>query len=111
VTGTQIKAMEYFKGGPINRAEGDTLYIRVEEDPALSGTDTIHLATNQLETLAANPGDLLYVCDRRWWFGGLRSFHTKAGEPVDGNVLRLSPEAMTRAHFSDGDMVYVEKVF
>ena len=69
------------------------------------------LTKKHMDTLAAEPGDLLYVCDKRWWLGGLRSFHTKAGEPNGDDVLRLGPEAMARGHFSDGDGVYIEKQF
>lgn len=111
VTGTQLEAMAHFKGAPINRREGEAVYLPVQTDPALEDAETVQLSPAHLETLAAAPGDLLYVCDRRWWFGGLRSIHTKAGEPGKDDVLRLSPEAMARGHFNDGDVVYVEKLF
>jgi solute:Na+ symporter, SSS family len=111
ITGTQLKAMEYFKGGPINRREGETIYLQVKTDPALSGSETVCVSDAQMASLSAEVGDLLYVCDRRWWFGGLRSFHTKAGNPGEENVLRLSPDAMARGHFNDGDTVYIEKQF
>lgn len=111
VNGTQLQAMEAFKGGPVNRREGGTVYLKVQSDPGLAGKEEARVSGEHLVTLAADPGDLLYVCDRRWWLGGLRSVHTKAGDPVDGKVLRLSPEDMERGHFTDGDVVYVEKTF
>ncbi len=111
ITGTQITAMEYFKGGPINRREGKVVYLPVQTDATLTDAEMVCVSSAHMDTLAADPGDLLYVCDKRWWLGGLRSFHTKAGEPNGHDVLRLSPEAMARAHFSDGDTVYIEKQF
>ena len=37
----------------------------------------------------AKPGDLVYLCDERWWLGGLKSIHSVYGEPHhnDGVVL------------------------
>lgn len=111
VTGTQLQAMEYFKGSPINRREGCVVYLPVQTDTSLTDPEIVSVSAQGLESLAAEPGDLLYVCDRRWWFGGLRSLHTKAGESCEEAVLRLSPEAMARGHFQEGDLVYVEKIF
>jgi len=111
VAGTQLKAMELFKGGIPNRREGGAVYLPVQTDPSLAGAETVILSPASMETLAADPGDIIYVCDRRWWFGGLRSLHTKAAEPREESVLRLSPEAMARGHFNDGDVVYLEKIF
>ncbi len=111
ITGTQLQAMEFFKGAPLNRREGEVVYVPVETDASLSGDETVLVSSAHMETLAAEAGDLLYVCDRRWWFGGLRSFHTKAVEGGEGATLRLSAEAMARGHFQDGDVVYIEKQF
>ena len=112
-TGTQLQAMEQFKGGPINRSEGEIVYMQVVTDPTATGEELVVLSKSQAADLASEVGDLLYVCDRRWWLGGLRSFHTKLGAVhAEGDpTLRLSPEAMARGHFSDGDWVYVEKLF
>ena len=60
--------------------------------------------------MAALPEDLIYVCDRRWWFGGLRSVHLRVAEENDGEDIRISPEALERAHFQDGQTVVVEKI-
>ncbi len=66
-----------------------------------------------LETMAAEPGDLLYASHIRWWYGGLRSVHVKAGPPcdcVDCELMRISPKDAATAHFSDGQQVVVEKI-
>jgi SSS family solute:Na+ symporter len=111
VNGTQLYAMEQYKGGKINRREGKIVYLTVESDPALDGQEVVQLSSEHLNTLAADPGDLLYVCDRRWWLGGLHSVHLKAAEPGSGTTARMAPEFMTAAHLKDGDQVYVEKLF
>jgi hypothetical protein len=111
VNGTQLYAMEQFKGGKINRREGKLVYLTVESDPALEGHEVVQLSSEHLSTLAADPGDLLYVCDQRWWLGGLHSIHLKAAESGSGTTARMAPEFMASAHLKDGDRVYVEKLF
>ena len=111
VNGTQLHAMEQYKGGKINRREGKLVYLTVETDPTLEGREVVQLSSEHLHTLAAEPGDLLYVCDRRWWLGGLHSIHLKATDPGAGNTARMAPECMAAAHLKDGDRVYVEKLF
>jgi SSS family solute:Na+ symporter len=126
ITGTQLDAMRYFKGSEINRRPGQTVYAVVQTNADLTlpeqdvnytpdemDHEEVRLSRAAMETLAAEEGDLLYVCDRRWWFGGLRSIHTKAGPPLDDGegIVQVSPEARKRGHFTDGEEVYVEKVF
>ena len=112
VNGTQLDAMRLFKGSDPNRKPGEAVYLRVKIDPTLSGEEAARVPAELLPTLAANEGDLAYVCDRRWWFGGLRSVHTRIGAPTDQpGVVLVSPEAAATAHFADGDQVYVQKLF
>jgi solute:Na+ symporter, SSS family len=111
VTGTQLDAMRLFKGGEINRREGKKARVRITSDPSLSGTDVVIAPQSALDRMAAEEGDLLYVCEPRWWFGGLRSVHVKAGQPGADDTLRLSPEGVANAHFTDGQDVLVEKIF
>jgi len=111
VNGTQLDAMAQFKGGKINRREGKLVYLTVEADSALEGQEVVQLSSEHLHTLAADPGDLLYVCDQRWWLGGLHSIHLKAAVPGNGTAARMAPEFMASAHLKDGDRVYVEKLF
>ncbi|MBX3176294.1 MAG: sodium:solute symporter family protein [Candidatus Hydrogenedentes bacterium] len=111
VAGTQTVAMERFKGGALNRREGKVVYLTVEADPALAGREDAQLSREHLDTLAAEPGDLLYICDRRWWLGGLHSIHLKAAEPGGADTVRMCPEAMAGAHLKNGDRVWIEKMF
>ena len=111
VSGTQLDAMRMFKGGEINRRPGKAMYGRVVTDATLEDDDLVGVPESWLPEMAAETGDLVYVCDQRWWFGGLRSVHGKIGASSPDDALRLSPAAMKRGHFQDGEAVYIEKVF
>ena len=63
--------------------------------------------------MAAEPGDLLYASHTRWWYGGLRSVHVKAGSPAassESELLLISPEDAATAHFTEAQQVIVEKI-
>ncbi len=110
VNGTQLDAMRAFKGSPVNRKPGKPALVTVELDPSLSGTDHARVPSSALMQMAADPGDLLYVTDTRWWFGGLRSVHVRAGEPAPDGTLLLSPDAMENARLVPGQQIRVEKI-
>jgi SSS family solute:Na+ symporter len=113
VAGTQMDAMRQFKGGPPNRRLGKKVRLRTRIDQGLSGTDTVILSQSALDKMAAEPGDLLYASHIRWWYGGLRSVHVKAGPPAsskESELLMISPEDAATAHFTEGQEVIVEKI-
>lgn len=113
IAGTQKDAMRRFKGGEPNRRPGDKARLQVKIDPNLSEENTIIVPQAALDTMAAEPGDLLYASHIRWWYGGLRSVHVKAGPPCDCGdcgLVRISPEDAATAHFDDGQEVVVEKI-
>jgi SSS family solute:Na+ symporter len=114
IAGTQMDAMRQFKGGPPNRRPGKKVKLRTKIDRSLSGTETVLLSQPALDKMAAEPGDLLYASHIRWWYGGLRSVHVKAGNPApskeESELLLISPEDAATAHFTDGQQVIVEKI-
>ena len=114
VTGTELDAMRQYKGAEVNRKPGKKARLRIVVDEGLSVEDAeqpvVIVPQSALDTMAANPGDLLYVCDTRWWFGGLRSVHVKAGDPGDEGVCKLSPASLEIAHLKDSQDVLVEKI-
>ncbi|MFO7973836.1 MAG: sodium/solute symporter [Candidatus Hydrogenedentota bacterium] len=110
VTGTQLDAMRVYKGGEPNRLPGKKARIRVEADATLSDAETAVVPRRALERMAANPGDILYVSDPRWWFGGLRSVHVRAGQTAEDDVLRIHPDALADAHLDDGQEAIIEKI-
>jgi SSS family solute:Na+ symporter len=113
VAGTQLDAMRRFKGGTPNRRPGEKVRLITRFDPKLTGQNMVNVSQSALDKMAAEPGDLLYVSHTRWWYGGLRSVHVKAGTPIeseDAELLRISPEDAATAHFTEGQQVVVEKI-
>jgi len=55
----------------------------------------VKLSRPLAEELSAKRGDLVYVTDRRWWTGGMRSTHALVDEVVaaDEAFVELGPEA------------------
>ncbi|MGD8451599.1 MAG: sodium/solute symporter [Phycisphaerae bacterium] len=72
----------------------------------------VRVGSADMERMRAEPGDLLYVSDARWWLGGLRSLHCRAGTPheQDGTVL-MNEAAFAGGSFVRGRRVRVEKFF
>ncbi|MGB2862367.1 MAG: sodium:solute symporter family protein, partial [Sedimentisphaerales bacterium] len=113
VAGTQLDAMRRFKGGTPNRRPGEKVRLITKFDPKLAGQNVVVVSQSALDKMAADPGDLLYASHIRWWYGGLRSVHVKAGEPndsVNADLVRISPEDAASAHFTEGQQVVVEKI-
>jgi SSS family solute:Na+ symporter len=113
IAGTQMDAMRQFKGGTPNRRPGKKVKLQTKIDQTLSGTETVLLSQSALDKMAAEPGDLLYASHIRWWYGGLRSVHVKAGLPAassESELLLISPEDAAAAHFTEGQQVIVEKI-
>jgi SSS family solute:Na+ symporter len=113
VAGTQKDAMRQFKGGEPNRRPGSKIRLRTKLDRTLSGGNAVIISQSALDTMAAEPGDLLYASHTRWWYGGLRPVHVRAGSAgasEDSPMMLISPEDAATAHFTDGQEVAVEKI-
>ena len=113
VTGTELEGMRMFKGGAINRRPGKKARLTIALDPTVADEAeraVAYVPQAALDTMAAEPGDLLYVSDPRWWFGGLRSVHVKAAEPGGGDSVRVSADALAISHLRDGQTVTIEKI-
>ena len=110
VNGTQLAAMESFKGGTPNRRAGEWARIPVKVDPELEGLHSAKVPQAALDTMSADQDDLIYISDPRWWFGGLRSTHSRALEISPDDAIYISQEALEYAHFTEGQIVAVEKI-
>jgi SSS family solute:Na+ symporter len=110
-TGTQLDAMRAYKGGELNRRPGKRAYLRVVIDESLGSDEAAVVPRTALDAMNAETGDLIYVCDRRWWFGGLRSVHLRVTEIAGDDTIRIGPDAVANARFDGNDSVYVEKIF
>ncbi|KAF0139786.1 MAG: Na+/proline symporter [Stygiobacter sp.] len=102
------RAKEIFKGGKVNEREGEviTAQWRVRKD----NEDYISVSKADMKKMEAEVGDLVYVCDKRKYLGGLKSFHSKYGEPHEENgVVYIGEEHRLSAQFQEGKIVTVEK--
>ena len=61
--------------------------------------------------MQAKVGDIIYVSDARWYFGGLRSVHLKVTgtHNKEGSIV-LPPEALETARFDMNKDMTVEKI-
>lgn len=102
-------AKQMFKGGEPNEFGGEPVTVEwkvIEDD----GQDRVYLSAEDLKILAANPGDLVYLCDRRSWLGGLKSIHSVFGEPHDEpGVVFLSERQAEHGLFSEGRLLVAVK--
>ena len=108
--GTIDQARAMFKGGkPSERGIGNSveLPLRVVEGEA----EVVNLSPSVMQALEAEPGDLIYITDARWWLGGFRSLNTKAGPAAESDgELRLSRRLFEAGHLLPERRVRVEKV-
>lgn len=74
-------AREYFKGSKPNDREGEKAYVQFKI--VENQEDIIRFSKNDMELMAADPDDLVYIMDKRKWLGGLKSIHSVYGEPHD----------------------------
>ncbi len=112
IAGTQLDAMKIFKGSEPNRTPGKKARLTVRIDPEITEENVAVVPRPALDTMAAEPGDLLYASHTNWIYGGLRSVHIKASAEIepDSEVIRLSPQDAKTAHFTDGQTIIIEKI-
>ncbi|NUN10437.1 MAG: sodium:solute symporter family protein [Ignavibacteriaceae bacterium] len=93
------RAKEMFKGSKVNEKEGEkvTVHWKLKE----SDEDTVNFSRKEMEMMAAEPGDLVYLTDSRRYFGGLKSFHSVYGEPHDEDGIVY----ITKDHKAAGILV------
>ena len=102
------RAKEIFKGGKVNEKEGKKVYVkwrlRNDED------NVINLSKEDMKVMAAEIGDMVYLCDARKYLGGLKSVHTRVGEPHDDKgLVFISKEHKLSALFQEDKMLFAEK--
>lgn len=102
------KAKEYFKGSKINDRDGQKIKVNWKlKDEA---DDTVNFSKNDMNKMAAEVGDLVYISDFRWYFGGLKSVHTVYGKPHDEDgIVYISKEHLEQGQFVEGKPVSAEK--
>lgn len=101
-------ARRFFKGGEPNDAEGEKVLVHYKVIE--TEEDIIRFSKDDMRTMAANPGDLVYLCDKRKWLGGLKSIHSVYGEPHDENgIAYINDEQRKVGIFAKDKILEAEK--
>ena len=104
-------ARRMFKGSEPNDRVGFPQTVTYELDTSLP-IGAIRMDREAMNHLAAEQGDLAYVCDKRKWLGGLRSAHAHFdGVHSSGETVLLSQDIYDNGHFLPGKLLVVEKEF
>jgi len=102
-------AKRLFKGAEPNDDEtGEKILCRL----MVHENDGISLSRESLEKIKAKPGDIIYIADDRWWFGGIRSVQCRALEhhDGDGDACYMSENLIHQGNLTPQRMVVIEKV-
>ena len=101
-------ARRHFKGSEPNEAEGETVEVRWVQTEGEG--EEVSFCDQDMERMAANPGDLVYLTDKRGWLGGLKSIHAVYGPAHDQpGVVCLNKQQVETGLFSEGRMLRAEK--
>ena len=97
-----------YKGSPVNEEKGESINVswKIKENDL----DVVCFSKNDMSKMKANPGDLVFIEDSRWWLGGLKSAHSVYGEPhnKDGLVY-INNNHLDHGQFIEGLELKAEK--
>ena len=72
--------------------------------------DIANFSKNDMQKMAADVGDLVYLCDARGYLGGLKSVHAVYGEPhEEDGVVYINNEHLLNGVFIEGKTLTAEK--
>ncbi len=102
------KAKELFKGGKLNEKEGKKVSVKFKMKEGED--DTINFSQKDMQTMAAEVGDLVYLSDARAYLGGLKSIHSVFGEPHDDDgIVYINEEQFMTGVFIKTRRLIAEK--
>ena len=102
------KLKEIFKGSAVNEEVGEKLEVNWKLDK--NNSDILRFSIKDMDMMKANPGDLVYIQDSRWWLGGLKSAHSIFGEPHnEDGVVYLNQSHLDHGQFIEGLSLKAEK--
>jgi len=108
VASSIAEARFMFKGSKPNDQAGQKIevnYILKDQDEA-----KIYFSKQDMKRMSAEPGDLVYLCDKRKWLGGLKSIHSIYGDPHnEDGVVYITKGQSESGLFSDGHILVAEK--
>jgi SSS family solute:Na+ symporter len=114
--GTIADAKRHFKGGePNDDVPGEKVRVTLVAGPRRERGEAelpvVTLSRAVAARLAVRAGDIVYVCDTRWWLGGLVSLHGRAAvDDVDGERVVVPENEITAERLRVGERVVVERI-
>ncbi|MCZ7611018.1 MAG: sodium:solute symporter family protein [Ignavibacterium sp.] len=102
------KAKEMFKGSKVNDRDGEIIKVnwKIKE----STDDLMYFSKNDMAKMAADPGDLIYLCDARRYLGGLKSVHSTYGEPHnEDGIVYITQDHLDQGQFVKDKILTAEK--
>ncbi len=117
--GTIQEAKRRFKGAePNDRTRGRKVRLVLEAISELRidaryGADRVVVSVSPRDARAmdALEGDLVYISDRRWWLGGLRSLHaTLTVVEREAGKVRVPKGTIREARLKCGEEVVIERI-
>jgi len=102
------KARAMFKGSDPNDKIGAVIQVKFK---VIEGDGTnIMFSESDMDRMAAKPGDLVYLSDKRKWLGGLKSIHSVYGKPhQDDEIVYLDDGQVAQGLFDHGRTLIAEK--
>ena len=97
-----------FKGSPVNEEKGEAINLnwKIKENDS----DLVFFSKNDMKKMKANPGDLVFIEDSRWWLGGLKSVHSVYGNPHnEDGLVYINSNHLNHAQFVEGLKLKAEK--
>jgi len=97
-----------FKGSPVNEEKGESINLnwKIKENDS----DLVFFSKNDMKKMKANPGDLVFIEDSRWWLGGLKSVHSVYGDPHnEDGLVYINNNHLNHAQFVEGLKLKAEK--
>ena len=97
-----------FKGSPVNEEKGEAINLnwKIKENES----DLVFFSKNDMGKMKANPGDLVFIEDSRWWLGGLKSVHSVYGNPHnEDGLVYINNNHLNHAQFVEGLKLKAEK--
>ena len=104
--------ISYKGGGKPNHRPGEKLTNLIPTIDDKMEKDWIALSPQSMAHMEAEPGDIIYISDQRWWLGGLRSHHVKlkTKSTLSHGEMAMSTETFNKAYLLHHRLVCAEKL-
>lgn len=120
VIGPEHAQMKLFKGSEPNDTPGKTVHLKLQISDLVpgggeeEGQGRVLIPEKAMKEMKVNSGDIVYVCDPRWWYGGLKSIHTRveaAPPDMPQDSVFISKLNLDISRFKTGQSVTLQKIF